>query len=113
MKVQISEDKQRLIDHVESIAESLSSTVIGLNDEGEEYSAYDYLEDVLDIEYTIGSNGVFLGGRILVAFGGPNIWVDTRYCLVEGYWWGDSFTHSFEDSLGLHEALEELWECNK
>lgn len=73
-------------------------------------SAYDYLTDVLDIEYVVSSSREYLGARILVAFGGPNIWINTRNEQVEGHWWGDSATESFDDNLGLDDVLAEMWE---
>jgi hypothetical protein len=76
----------------------------------DQISAFDYLSDVLDIEYTISSHGVFLGARILVAWGGPNIWIDTRHEKVEGYWWGDTVFSDFTDKMDLHGACRELYE---
>lgn len=76
----------------------------------EPLSASAWLDDILDIQYTVSRDREFLGARVLVAFGGPNIWVDTRTDTVEGYWWGDEYTHSFRDNIGLHEACKELWE---
>ena len=91
-------------DHVLSIAKTLSH-------DGEEFSAFDYLQDALDIEYIVNSKREYLGARVLVAFGGPNIWVNTRTGTVEGHWWGDSATASFTDSIGLDDALSELYNC--
>ena len=71
---------------------------------------FDYLSDMLDIEYTISSDGVFLGARILVSFGGPNIWIDTRREQIEGYWWGDSAFAAFTDVMDLHGVCRELYE---
>lgn len=76
-----------------------------------EFSAYDYLEDVLDINYIVGSSGSYKGAKILVCFGGPNIWVDTDEGLIKGYWWGESVRISFYDRIGLDDALEELYAC--
>jgi hypothetical protein len=108
-KGEIMKDLQN---HVESIANKLTN---GFNDElnsdNEPMSAFDYLQDALDIEYIIGSDGQYRGARILVAFGGPNIWIDTKNNEVEGYWWTDKATSSYTDSIGLNEALEELWNC--
>lgn len=56
---------------------------------GEAYDLYTYFADALDIEYTISSRGDFLGARIAVALGGPNIYVDTREGYVKGYWGTD------------------------
>jgi hypothetical protein len=78
-----------------------------------ELSAFDYLQDALDIEYVIGSDRQFLGARVLVCFGGPNVWVDTRHSRVDGHWWSESCIEPFYDTMGLKEALEELWECGQ
>lgn len=77
---------------------------------GDTMSGFDYLTDVLDIEYIIGSDKQYLGARILVCFGGPNIWINTRAQCVEGYWWGQSFTKSYHrDVMGVDDAVSELW----
>jgi hypothetical protein len=47
-----------------------------------------YLSDVLDIQYIVTGAGEYLAARILVAFGGPNIWINTQTKTVEGYWGG-------------------------
>ena len=72
--------------------------------------AYGWLEDALDIEYIIGSDGSYRGARLLLTCGGPNIWVDTKYGRVEGYWWSDSYTESV-DTSELDAMLEELYSC--
>lgn len=87
-----------------------------VDEDGEEVdltppSAMDWLEDALDIEYIVGSDRRYLGARVLVTCGGPNIWVNTRTRTVEGYWWTDHAEASFTDNLGLDQALEELWNC--
>jgi hypothetical protein len=75
-------------------------------------SAYDYLQDALDIEYVIGSDKRYLGARVLVTFGGPNIWINTRTKQVEGYWWGESAIVSYNtDEMDLDSALEDLYNC--
>lgn len=82
------------------------------NEYDEIRDVYEYLEDVLDIEYIVNKNGDYLGSRILVAFGGPNIWINTRTKQVEGYWWGDSCVMSYSrDEMGIDEAVGELWAC--
>jgi hypothetical protein len=111
------EDANRLQNHVQSIAANLTNPPWDELNEGRdvdsegEFSAFDYLQDALDIEYIVNRKGEYLGARVLVAFGGPNIWVNTRTKTVEGHWWGDSATASFTDNLGLDDALSELWNC--
>lgn len=108
---------EELKNHVKSIAENLTNPPMDEWNEGRdiesegEYSAFDYLQDALDIEYIVSSKKEYLGARVLVTFGGPNIWINTRTKTVEGYWWSDSATASFQDNLGLDEALEELFSC--
>lgn len=73
--------------------------------------AYEYLDDVLDIEYVVNSTKEYLGARVLVAFGGPNIWINTRTNQVEGYWWDDQCIRHFDDVLGINDVLSDMWEC--
>ena len=99
-------------DQVQHIANTLTQGFSEeLNQDGEEMNAFDYLQDALDIEYVVNSKKEYLGARVLVAFGGPNIWVDTRKGIVEGAWWGDSSSASFVDNIGLDDALSELFNC--
>jgi hypothetical protein len=84
--------------YVDSIAEELRTLYEAepTNEEreaaeenGDACDLYSYFEDVLDIEYTISSRGDYLGARIAVALGGPNIYIDTREGYVKGYWGTD------------------------
>lgn len=107
----------RLQDHVQSIANNLTTPPWDEWNEGRdidsegEFSAMDYLADALDIEYIVNGKGEYLGARVLVAFGGPNIWIDTRRGVVDGHWWSDHASAGFTDNLGLDDALSELWAC--
>ena len=83
----------------------------GVDSDGEEINACDYLEDALDIESICNSQRECIGARILVAFGGPNIWVDTRNNIVEGAWWGERASQEFEDNIGLNDAIIDLFNC--
>jgi hypothetical protein len=100
-------------DHVEQIIKNLENGFPDeLGQDDEPYSAFDYLSDVLDIEYIVNSKKEYLGARVLVAFGGPNIWINTRTKQVEGYWWGDSYIMSYySDAMDLDSALSELYNC--
>ena len=104
---------KEIIEQVKHIADCLSNPELFDSEcfENGEVTAFNYLAGVLDIEYIVNSNKEYLGARVLVTFGGPNIWVDTRSNTVEGYWWADNHTESFTDELGLDECLEELYNC--
>ena len=73
-------------------------------------SAYDYISGALSLEYTVDSKRQCLGGEVLVTFGGPNIWIDTRYNNVIGAWGTDRITRCYTDNINLDEAVNELWE---
>ena len=70
-----------------------------------------FMDHVYDIRYIVDREKRYLGAELMVAGGGPNIWVnlDTKY--VEGYWGGDRVNVPFTDNLGLDDYLEELYGC--
>ena len=74
-------------------------------------TAYDWINKSLDIQYKKKKKKEYLGARILVTFGGPNIWVNTQYDQVEGYWGADQETWTYKDNLGIDEACRDLFEC--
>jgi hypothetical protein len=80
--------------------------------EFEEASAMDYLSDVLDIQYIVSSGREYCAARVLVAFGGPNAWINTQTRNLEVAWWGptvyEKLPATFVDALD--DAIEELWE---
>lgn len=80
-------------------------------DEYEQLSIYDYLEDCLDIEYRCNSNREFRSVQIMIAWGGPNIYLDTSSGDVELYWGGDNVRWRMDDDVvvALDEWAEEYW----
>lgn len=82
-------------------------------DEYEQQSIYDFLEDCLDIEYRMSSRHELRSVQIMVAFGGPNIYIDTGSNKVELYWWGDraSYPISSDAAEELDAWAEELFNC--
>ena len=79
-------------------------------EEGRDPNGFDYIRDALDIQYTVSGSKDYLGARILVAFGGPNIWIDTRTKTVEGYWWDGKAEAGYVDTLNLDDVCCELYE---
>ena len=76
-------------------------------------NAFDFVNvDCLDIHYVVNSDKTFRGARILYAFGGPNIWIDTTHEEVQGYWGNEVITkHYHQDLLYLEDACYELYTC--
>ena len=72
-----------------------------------------FMEGVYDIEWVTFQDGSYKAARLLVAGGGPSIWVNLQTKTVDGYWWNDTCKVPFEDNLGLDEYLEELHASSK
>ena len=83
-----------------------------LSVDGEPMTAFDWLEDVLDVQWVVASDKqTLLGANILVGYGGPNIWVNTLDNVVKGYWGSDKATAHFVSNGELDDALEEWFGC--
>ena len=87
-----------------SIADDITHVSGGL-----ERSAADWMEGTYDIRYLVDSSKRYLGAEILVAGGGPTIWVDTFDQEVKGYWGRDRVIEPFIDNIGLDGYCEEMY----
>ena len=87
---------------VKDIANSITSP-----EEGE--TAAKWMEGTYDIRYLVDQNKMFLGAEILVAGGGPTIWVDTFREQVTGWWGSDRVQWYFQDNMGLNDYMEEMY----
>ena len=76
-----------------------------------ELTADKFMEGVYDIEWITHQDHSYKAARLLVAGGGPNIWVNTQTGTVDGYWGCDKVEHGFVDNIGLDDCLEELHSC--
>ena len=95
-----------------NIADGISSPEMITDEEtGEkrQESAGDWMEDVYDIRYIVDREKRYLGAELLVAGGGPTVWVNLNTKEVEGYWGGDRVTYPFYDNIGLDDYLEEMY----
>ncbi len=71
-----------------------------------------FMDHVYDIRYFVDSEKKYLGAMLMVAGGGPTIWVNTWTSEVEGSWAGDRCTHYFQDNIGLDDYNEEMYNCS-
>ena len=81
--------------------------------DAEQLSLYDYFDDIFDIEYRISGNREFRSVCIMIACGGPNIYIDTGTRKVELYWWSDraSYPIHYETIDEIDAYFEELYQC--
>ena len=83
-------------------------------DEDQDLPGYLSSNQIMDTNYVLNYNLDYVGSQLLVAFGGPNIWIDTQYKTVNGYWYGDDVIRAYwEDSIYLDDHIKELYECSK
>ena len=99
-------------EHVDAGAPFGISEGYGDVPEGQDLGAYDYLEDILDIQYIVNSDRTYRGARICIAFGGPTAWINTQSGQLEVTWWSAleyrRLPGDFIDALD--DALSELWD---
>lgn len=85
----------------------------GEHAEFEQVDMIDWLGDALDFDFIIGSDREYKGCRVMVAFGGPTIYVDTIARSVDLYWWTDraSYPLSAYACEELDRAMEMVYSC--
>ena len=79
----------------------------------EQLGIYDYMSDALDIEYRVSGRLELRSVQVMVACGGPNIYIDTGSKAVELYWWADraSYPLDYDACAEIDAWAEELFEC--
>ena len=100
-----------------NIADGITNPVTS-NDEQEDGSveqhggASEWMEDVYDIRYIVDREKRYMGAELMVAGGGPTIWVNLYTKEVEGYWGTDRVQWAFQDNIGLDDYLEDMYACS-
>ena len=99
-----------------NIADGITNPVIS-NDEQEDGSveqhggASEWMQDVYDIRYIVDREKRYMGAELMVAGGGPTIWVNLYTKEVEGYWGTDRVQWAFQDNLGLDDYCQDMYGC--
>ena len=72
---------------------------------------WDYMSDILDIDYVVSRDREYRSCKILVAWGGPNIYIDTASAMVKLYWWTEyaEYPLSYDARDAIDEWAEEYW----
>ena len=84
-----------------NIAEDISN--------GDGTSASEFMDSTYDIRYIVDREKRYIGAELMVAGGGPTVWVNLYTGYVEGYWGGDKVEQPFTDNLGLDDYCEEMY----
>ena len=82
-------------------------------DDLEQFSVYDYLDDIYDVEYTLYGDLTYKAVRLMIACGGPNIYVNTKSGDVELFWWTETARYPLSrDVINEIDAMyEEFYQC--
>ena len=84
-----------------SIAEDMSK--------GDGTRASEFMESTYDIRYIVDREKRYMGCELMVAGGGPTIWVNLYTKEVEGFWGRDRVTWAFQDNIGLDDYCQEMY----
>jgi predicted RNA-binding Zn-ribbon protein involved in translation (DUF1610 family) len=80
----------------------------------ESISFYDYFTDqIIDVEFRVGSDRKYRSVKIMVAWGGPNIYIDTAAGAVQLFWWTERAEYPVdpETITAIDEWAEEWYQC--
>lgn len=80
-------------------------------DDYEQLSIWDYMNDILDINFIVSQDHEYRSCKICVAWGGPNIYIDTDSAMVKLYWWNEyaEYPLSYSARDAIDEWAEEYW----
>tara|TARA_R110000782_G_scaffold47068_1_gene103662 strand:- start:200 stop:523 length:324 start_codon:yes stop_codon:yes gene_type:complete len=73
-------------------------------DDEEWYQAY-------SIRYMIDGSGKYLGARLMIAGGGPVVWVDTSEGEIQGFWGSDRCSFPIYDYEYIDDYFEDQYGC--
>ena len=107
--------KEQLVRMCKSIANGISEPEEITDEEtGEKRTetASDWMEGTYDIRYIVDREKRYMGAELMVAGGGPTVWVNLYTNEVEGYWGFDKVISPFTDNLGLDQYCEEMYGCS-
>ena len=69
------------------------------------------MEDVYEIEWITFQDHSYKSARLMVAGGGPFVWINLMDNTVDGYWGNDRVKWGFSDVIGLDDFLSESHGC--
>ena len=103
--------KETCEEQLRSMCKNIADDISNDSHDGGISGASRWMEGVYNVRYIVDHEKKYLGAMLMVAGGGPTIWVNTWKKEVEGYWGGDKCTHHFRDEVGLDDYNEEMYYC--
>ena len=102
--------EQQLRRMCKDIADGITNPVDN-SEHGEDASVASWMDGVYNIEWITHQDKTYKAARLLVAGGGPTVWVNLQDMTVDGYWGCDRVIEPWVDEIGLDEYLENLHAC--
>ena len=99
----VTEGRMRFFPDDESVVDDLNADpVTGI------FSAF---YEVYNTKYIIGDDGTYHDVMIMLAGGGPTIWLDTWAAEIQGSWGSDKYTKYIYDYEYINDHFEEQYGC--
>jgi hypothetical protein len=73
-------------------------------DDDNHYEAY-------SVRYIIDGSGEYLGAKLMLAGGGPTVWLDTFEGVIQGFWGSDRCSFPIYDYEYIDDYCEEMYKC--
>ena len=98
------------IKYCKRIADELKAVCDGdaVTEDGDEMSLHEYFIDALDWEYTITRQKEYIGVKVWMTLGGPNVWIDTTKRCVKLAWGTDCAEYPIDDDI--NNAIDDYFE---
>lgn len=103
----MSDTKEQLRDMCKRYAADASAGEMRFwfdEDDDNHYEAY-------SIRYIIDGSGGYLGARLMLAGGGPTVWLDTFEGEIQGFWGSDRCSFPIYDYEYIDDYWEEMYKC--
>ena len=103
--------EEQLVRMCKNIADDITNPkkIPDIDNEPRTETASSWMEGVYDIRYIVDREKRYYSAELMVAGGGPTIWVSLNEMEVQGYWGGDRVNVPFSDNIGLDDYLEEMY----
>ena len=108
---QLNDCEIQLRQMVDAYAEDVNNGLVRFyeleeGEEGEHYEAY-------SVKYIIDQDGEFSDVMILLAGGGPVVWLDTWAREVQGFWGSDKYSRHIYDFDYILDFWEEMYSATR
>jgi hypothetical protein len=107
-KEKLSETELQLKSMVDSYAEDVINGKMKFYPENDD----DYYE-AYSVKYIVDQSGNLEDVMVMLAGGGPTVWLDTNAKEVQGFWGGDKYTKYIYDYEYIIDYFDELYSCLK